>query len=313
MPSLRSASLALVFGPLVACGGDRGDPNYDTSVAKPACASEHPKVAFDEGHREKHTSRGTYHPLAELLKNDGYDIDSIDNLITEKRLASYRVLVIACAQGDSEMNDAPAFTPAECAAVEHWVGAGGGLLLVTDTFPFGSAAESLGKAFAIEMSLGQTADAIQFDREGKDDTELDFDRQNHLLTVHPITEGRSPEERVERVLTFTGQSVRGPRGSVPFLRHGASATSRDARARVEGTKSDKKVVVQYGEEKSVEGWGQGVAILHGQGRVVVLGDAEVLSAQLDGPKKIGMNARGNDDRKLALNILHWLSGLLPGA
>jgi len=38
-----------------------------------------------------------------------------------------------------------------------------------------------------------------------------------------------------------------------------------------------------------------------------------LSAQLDGPKKIGMNARGNDDRKLALNILHWLSGLLPGA
>jgi hypothetical protein len=76
---------------------------------------------------------------------------------------------------------------------------------------------------------------------------------------------------------------------------------------------DKKLVVQYGEEKSAEGWGQGVAILHGQGRVVVLGDAEVLSAQLDGPKKIGMNARGNDDRQFALNILHWLSGMLPGS
>jgi hypothetical protein len=26
--------------------------------------------------------------------------------------------------------------------------------------------------------------------------------------------------------------------------------------------------------------------------------------------KIGMNVPGNDDRQLALNVLHWLSGLL---
>ena len=38
-------------------------------------------------------------------------------------------------------------------------------------------------------------------------------------------------------------------------------------------------------------------------------DAEVLSAQLDGQRKIGMNARGNDDRKLALT--HNLGGY-PG-
>jgi hypothetical protein len=26
---------------------------------------------------------------------------------------------------------------------------------------------------------------------------------------------------------------------------------------------------------------------------------------------MGMNAPNNDDRQLALNIMHWLSGLLP--
>jgi len=51
----------------------------------------------------------------------------------------------------------------------------------------------------------------------------------------------------------------------------------------------------------------------GKGRVVVLGEAAMMSAQVVGPKgegKMGMNAPGNDDRQFALNTLHWLSGLL---
>jgi hypothetical protein len=56
----------------------------------------------------------------------------------------------------------------------------------------------------------------------------------------------------------------------------------------------------------------------GKGRVVVLGEAALLSAQIatspDGnpqrQKKFGMDAPGNDDRQFALNVLHWLSGLM---
>jgi len=56
----------------------------------------------------------------------------------------------------------------------------------------------------------------------------------------------------------------------------------------------------------------------GQGRIVVLGEAALLSAQIlrftDGNQqrdtKIGMNVAGNDDRQVALNIVHWLSRLL---
>lgn len=303
---------ALLLVSLASCRRDRGDTSYDTSVAEPAYAKEHPVLAFDEGHREHHQSRGTYTPFADLARHDGYEIRRVDGEITESELSKVRVLVIACAQGEGDVGDAPAFAPAECTAIERWVDGGGSLLLVTDHFPFGSAAESLGMKFGIEMSKGMTADAIQYDREGKDDTQLDFNRENHLLGVHPVTEGRSAKERVERVVTYTGQSVRGPKGSTMFLRHGPTAVMRAPHAKVEQTAKGSRVLVEYGDEKPAEGWGQGVALVHGRGRVVVLGEAAVLTAQMDGERKFGMNAKGNDDRKLALNTLHWLSGLLPG-
>ena len=57
---------------------------------------------------------------------------------------------------------------------------------------------------------------------------------------------------------------------------------------------------------------QGVAFIHGKGRVVVLGEA-VLSrpSSCEGEHPFGMNAEGNDNRQLSLNVMHWLSGLIP--
>jgi hypothetical protein len=67
-----------------------------------------------------------------------------------------------------------------------------------------------------------------------------------------------------------------------------------------------------GEKKSVAGQAQGLAFKLGKGRVVMLGEAAMLSAQVAGPKQLpmGMNVPGNDNRQFALNIMHWLSGLL---
>jgi hypothetical protein len=69
---------------------------------------------------------------------------------------------------------------------------------------------------------------------------------------------------------------------------------------------------------SADGRAQGIAMTSGKGRVVVLGEAGMLSAQIvrsggidqAGEMKIGMNVPGSDDRQFALNLLHWLSGLL---
>ena len=51
---------------------------------------------------------------------------------------------------------------------------------------------------------------------------------------------------------------------------------------------------------------------------LVLGEAGMLSAQIvrsggadqAGEMKFRMNVPGNDDRQFALNLMHWLSGLL---
>jgi hypothetical protein len=44
----------------------------------------------------------------------------------------------------------------------------------------------------------------------------------------------------------------------------------------------------------------------------MLGEAAMLSAQIAGPQRqpMGMNVPGSDNKQLALNIMHWLSGAL---
>ena len=69
------------------------------------------------------------------------------------------------------------------------------------------------------------------------------------------------------------------------------------------------------EKIPAAGRAQGVSFELGKGRVVVLGEAAVLTAQVlrtqDGKEqRYGMNRPGNDDRQFALNIMHWLTRLL---
>ncbi|HKP85248.1 MAG TPA: DUF4350 domain-containing protein, partial [Blastocatellia bacterium] len=66
---------------------------------------------------------------------------------------------------------------------------------------------------------------------------------------------------------------------------------------------------------SAAGRAQGIAIEFGKGRVVLLGEAAMLSAQVikrpDRPDfRMGMNRAGIDNRQFALNLMHWLSHLL---
>ncbi len=53
-------------------------------------------------------------------------------------------------------------------------------------------------------------------------------------------------------------------------------------------------------------------LVRNYGRVMVLGEAAMLSAQRAGPfgMLMGMNAPGSDDRQFALNVVRWLGGAL---
>jgi hypothetical protein len=140
----------------------QGDPEFDTSVARPAYKKDGPRVMFDEAHHNFHTSDGRYKPFVDLLMNDGYNVIRNRQPFVKTRLSGFKILVIANALGaeedDDKGADSSAFTDEEIAAVADWVKDGGALLLIADHAPFGGAASSLSKRFGVDMSMGYTFD-----------------------------------------------------------------------------------------------------------------------------------------------------------
>ena len=278
----------------------QGDPEFDTSVARPAYKKDGPRVMFDEAHHNFHTSDGRYKPFVDLLLNDGYNVIRNRQPFVKQRLSGFKILVIANALGaeedDDKGADESAFTAEEITAVAEWVKDGGALLLIADHAPFGGAAAELSKRFGVEMSMGYT-----FDPENSvagSPTQLLFSRENKLLANHSIAEGRNESERIKLVRSFTGQSLKGPEGSFAILRLSDSASDRP-------TYTDQTSI-------SAAGRAQAIALKFGKGRVVVHGEAAMLSAQISGAEKrtMGMNVPGNDNKQYALNLMHWLSGIL---
>jgi len=287
------------------------DRDFQSRVSGPAYRTDGPIVLFDEGHLNTHTTTAGYKPLADLLRSDGYRLQVLRQPVGAADLAGVSVLVLALARGANDANDDPAYTEAEGAVIEGWVRSGGSLLLVTDHWPYGSAASSLARRFGVEMGTGLAEDAAHHDPE-RGASHLVFSGENGLLRDHPVVRGRSPAERVRRVLTFTGQSLRGPDSAVPFLALSDVATERPpGPPRVERARGDVRVEMEYGDPVSAAGRAQGLALERDAGRVIVLGEAGMLRAQRprNGPP-VGMNAPGYDNRRLALNVLHWLSRLL---
>ncbi|MGH9970368.1 MAG: DUF4350 domain-containing protein [Pyrinomonadaceae bacterium] len=285
----------------IAAAQQFADPEFDTRVENPAFKKNYPRVLFDEAHNNFHTTTGRYQPFANLIVNDGYHVVPGRKVFSKSSLATFKIVVIANAIGAEDMDEdgaeRSAFTDQECDAVRDWVKNGGALLLIADHAPFGAAAENLAHRFGVEMSKGFTFDTENHFEDFAPSILL-FSRENKRLLDHPITQGRTNGEKINRVITFTGQSLKGPDGSAVFLL--LSDTAKD--------KPDR----QSQTSVSAAGRAQGLAFKFGKGRVVVLGEAAMLSAQLTGAEKqpMGMNVPGSDNRQLALNIMHWLSGLL---
>ena len=97
---------------------------------------------------------------------------------------------------------------------------------------------------------------------------------------------------MNRVVTFTGQSLSGPPAALAVLRLSDGAYDWESRQ------------VRY----PATGHVQALALSTGAGRVVMSGEAALFTAQVDPlGRKFGMNRTDTDDRQLVLNILHWLS------
>jgi hypothetical protein len=245
------------------------------------------------------------------MRSDGYALQVVRKPLTAPDLEGVSVLVLALARGANDANDDPAYSEAEAAVIEGWVRAGGSLLLITDHWPYGPAVSSLARRFDVAIGTGLVEDTANHDPD-HGDSHLVFSQENGLLRDHPIIRGRSPAERVQRVLTFTGTSLEGAVAAVPFLALSDAATERPpGPPSVERVGGDVRVSMEYGAPASAAGRAQGIALEVEAGRVVVLGEAGMLRAQRErNGLKVGMNVPGYDNRQLALNIMHWLSRIL---
>jgi len=293
------------------------DPDFKVTVEKPAYEKNGPTVAIDEAHSNFHTAGGQYKPLADLLTNDGYRIVASTRKFESEVLSGVNVLVVANANARNFTD--PAFTEAECDVVRDWVQNGGALLLIADHAPFGTSAANLAARFGVTMGKGwvfePTADSVT--------TQLVFSRENGLLGEHPIFRGRDSSEAVSTVKSFTGQSLGVPERGVALLKLSATAreapSTNDLDAEAAARTKDAPEGQRGSHSQPVTGRVQGLAMTFGNGRVVVLGEAALFSAQIitlpSGDRKVtfkaGMNAGGNDNRQFALNVMHWLSGLVP--
>lgn len=282
----------------------RADYGWDPPAVQPTFTSEHPRVLFDEGHYNASTAgfTGRYWPFAQLLRADGCILQRGHGALTRDVLRDVRILVIANAAGapkpqlfginlpvstDKRRSD-PAFTEAEVEVVRSWVEEGGSLLLIADHAPFGEAAAALGSAMGVTMNKGFV------EVPGEISDPLLFSAQNGRLGQHPIIAGDRPETAVSRVMTYTGQSLDGPPGAAVLL--GLPETAMEA--------------VPSGDGQLIErpaGRAQGVAFDFGRGRVVVLGEGGMVTAQVSRRVAYGINSPDNDNRIFVLNVMKWLS------
>lgn len=320
--------LLAVIGIGIAASQQMADPEFSATVAHPAYTTTHPRIAIDEGHKNFHTKDGRFKPFADLLRSDGYEVVANSEEFTAKSLAHTDVLVISNALGE-EIGDegvsGPAFSKAECAAVYEWVRNGGSLFLIADHAPFGAAAAELAERFGVRLGKGFVFDVNPDAVDGEDITSMVFSDQNHLLGKHPIVEGRNEGERLHKVIAFTGESMSIPEGATAVLPLSTSAGEVPSRAEGRRLHTDDPVKTKELRAEAAKKWPAGgramaIAFTVGRGRVVMNGEAGMLSAQVfrekdkEGQEKIvgrmGMNVPGTDDRQYVLNVLHWLSGAL---
>ncbi len=259
------------------------DDAFDPQISDPAFPQgQGPLVVVDERHRNVVSLASYFRPVGRFLARDGYVVRAEKEPFQKTTLTDVRVVVVANAQGPP---GAPAGTQAfpeqEVHALERWVKAGGGLLLIADRAPFGGPARSLARAFGVTLDDNTI---LTPGADGKPTGELTIDVAAQGEASHPVFSG------VARVVYVVGESVSGP-GVVlkapPGTYGGPTAQT------AKGPSAAGKPLI--------------LAFPYGEGRVVVIGDAGILSAfgSVGGSEHRGISEA--DNTRFARNVFRWLA------
>lgn len=285
-----------------ASGAQLGDTTFTPEVDEPAFApGSGPRILLDEAHNNFHTMDGRYRTAARLLEEDGFRVDPLRDPIGPETLAKADLLLIANALADENVQSwrlptPSAFSPEEIAAVKEWVVRGGALLLIADHMPFPGAAAELASAFGAHFLNGFATDST-----GAADT-FTFRRTEGTVVSHPVTDGLRPEERIDSVMSFTGQafSVDPPLEPVLRVPNGTEILMPE----------EAWVFTPETPVRDGEGLAQGAVGKWGGGRVAFWGEAAMFTAQVSGPERrpMGMNLpEAGQNAQLLLNLARWLT------
>lgn len=259
-----------------------------------------PIVHVDEAHNNFHTLATRYYSFGEVLKNDGYRPERFNKKFSEESLRSCEILVIANAVPDTlawVLPTRPAFTDEEAIALRSWVEKGGALFLIADHMPCPGAARPIGKAFGINMYNGYAL----YRKDGPET----FTRASGSLKESLITNGRNKSERIDSITIFTGHAFLPLRPVTKIIE-----MTEHHMVLFPNPPGDFKEDTPYID---ATGLMHSVYFPHGKGRVVIVGEAAMFSAQLAGPQKfpMGMNEQAaKNNPQLLLNIIHYLDGIL---
>jgi hypothetical protein len=157
------------------------------------------------------------------------------------------------------------------------------------------APEKLANAFGVFGSI-KTVEDSKRTVTGLNDPTVIYFSEKEMNKKTSIVSGRNKNEALKTVMSFTGQSLRGPKESKTILYFSDQA--------VESVKD--------GPKTSAKGKSAMIALKFGKGRVIVTGDGTFFSSKLEDEKneKYGINRLGTDNVQMAINTFHWLSKIL---
>jgi hypothetical protein len=296
---LFSAAIILTLG---ACNNNKAKPDkeFDVSVGDPKLKTAKPRVLFDRAHKNHHQIENTYKPFATLITNDGCSVKSTEKPIDNKALANTDIYIIATAMGKEDPGDKSPFTQAEVDLLEQWVKDGGSLLLITEHFPFGLAMLPVLGKFGVQVHNGYTEDTLLNNKEVADAL-LFTKSKGNLNQAHPIL------DKVERLNTFTGSSIKGDSTWTQLLIFSPNAQNFNVKVSTKKDGGDITTSIEYADFYSAKGFSQGICRQYGKGKIIVLAESAFLTAQVDrNGNKYGMNSPNEDNKQFVLNMVRWL-------
>lgn len=275
------------------------DTVFRVEVTKPMFQNQNgPKVLIDEAHNNLHRKESGLYTLTRMMEEDGATVSSNVDAFDAELLNQYDLLIIVNALHDSNVrnwqNPCPsAFTANEIKALEKYVRNGGSLLLVADHMPCGGAVQELASRFDVRWSNSFAM------RNGNKWPPSTFQRSDTTLLDSPVTTNSSYGCKVASISSFTGSAFKLPESAQPFLVFDNS--HRILMPDIAWKFSNKT------KNESALGWFQGACLKYGTGKIVLLGEAAMITAQLNNRTAIGMNSPdAPENGQLALNIFRYL-------